>query len=283
METAVHCFEKSGLGKAPFRCVGFASIPSASMAEHNVSAYNNAMAMLPRDVGCGTCDYCGTAIMHNFIIQGSGEGDRRFVVGSDCVARTGDAGLIKAVRGERLKVVQEKRATLRRMKADERQAIWKRQREEQAAAFRVHNVDLIKSAEPWMHIEFIASVINRGLEGGYVSDKAYLAVLKCIADMVERDRLQAASQHVGRVGERLSRKVKVQRVRHFDRPAYAAEWRSETVWVVTMLDGDNVLVSKSTSFAPKEGAELSIKATVKAHDEYKGTKQTVVQRVKECA
>jgi hypothetical protein len=77
----------------------------------------------------------------------------------------------------------------------------------------------------------------------------------------------------------LAAKVKVQRVTWFDRPAFNAPWRSETCYVATMRDEqDNVLVSMG-SFRPEEGAELSIKATVKEHTEYKGMKQTRVQRV----
>jgi hypothetical protein len=43
----------------------------------------------------GTCDYCGTYIVNMFQVE-SADG-RRFKVGSDCIAKTGDEGLRKVV------------------------------------------------------------------------------------------------------------------------------------------------------------------------------------------
>jgi hypothetical protein len=79
----VHAFEKAGLGRAPFRCVGF-----------SVEKYQ-ACPGAPIQVG-GSCAYCGTGIMDTYWIRGSEPGAKTFKVGSDCVRRTGDAGLIKS-------------------------------------------------------------------------------------------------------------------------------------------------------------------------------------------
>jgi hypothetical protein len=79
-EVGLHIFERAGLGKAPFRCVGFEQ-------KH----YEPAPGV--RMVG-GSCDYCGTGIVQMFYIQGAD--GRKFKVGCDCVEKTGDAGLIKA-------------------------------------------------------------------------------------------------------------------------------------------------------------------------------------------
>jgi hypothetical protein len=280
METALHAFEKAGLGKAPFRCSGMFSIPSASMAESNVSAYNNAMAMIPRGLGAGSCAYCGTSIMHNFIITSSD--DRRFVVGCDCVARTGDAGLLKLVRAERLKVVREKRAESRKVSRDNMAAIWAAQRTEKAAAFAVEHAALVKRAEPFMKDGgFVADVIAKALEGRY-TDRAIEAVERVVADLERREFNRLNSKHFGEVGKRYpSLKVTVERVSRFDRPCFAAPWRSETVFIVTMRDAEgNALVSKSVSFSPEKGQLLTIAATVKAHDRYQGEAQTIVQRIK---
>lgn len=277
METPIHVFEKAGLGKAPFRCVAVASIPSASLAASNPEAYRNALRELPRDVGCGTCNYCGTAIMHNFIIQSSDY--RRFVVGSDCVAKTGDAGLIKAVRGERAKMLKAQRVAARTVKFEERAAARKRQIEAQAEAFKVHNVDLIKAAEGSTN-PFVRDVMDRALAGGYVSDRAITAVKSAL----ERDAKDAAtlriSEHVGEVGKRQTFKVTVDRVASFERPAFGS-LSYETCWIITMRDeAGRAIVSKTANFRAEKGEVLTIKATVKAHDEYKGEKQTVVQRIK---
>jgi hypothetical protein len=80
-EVGRHCFERAGLGRAPFKIVGsfeckFQAAPGA-----------------PVQPG-GSCDYCGQGIMYAVAIK-SADG-KTFKVGCDCVARTGDAGLIKA-------------------------------------------------------------------------------------------------------------------------------------------------------------------------------------------
>ena len=92
----IHTFELAGLGTAPFRCVGVCELPSPSLAEANPTAYMNAMRDLPRGYSCGTCAYCGQAIRINFLIQGS-DGST-FAVGSECVRKTNEAGLIKAAK-----------------------------------------------------------------------------------------------------------------------------------------------------------------------------------------
>ena len=78
-EKTLHAFEKAGLGTAPFRCVGMMTVRPQDACE------------AARDTGLSVCccNYCGTGIIHNFIIRGAT--GRHFVVGSDCVGRTGDA------------------------------------------------------------------------------------------------------------------------------------------------------------------------------------------------
>jgi hypothetical protein len=77
----VHVFERAGLGTAPFRVIGYDELKHSD------------------GPGCpvrpgGSCDYCSTAIMYACVIQGSD--GRTFKVGCDCVAKTGDAGLLRA-------------------------------------------------------------------------------------------------------------------------------------------------------------------------------------------
>lgn len=74
-----HVFEAAGLGKAPFRCVGFSEI-----------VFNNGDGTTKAG---GCCQYCFTGIRYACHILSSD--GKRFHVGTDCVARTGDAGLIK--------------------------------------------------------------------------------------------------------------------------------------------------------------------------------------------
>lgn len=93
----VHVFEKANLGKAPFRCIGVREV------------YYQASPDSPRQVG-GSCDYCGTGIVIQCQIKGAD--GRTFKVGSDCVHKTGDAGLIKSykTRPEVRKAARDARA-----------------------------------------------------------------------------------------------------------------------------------------------------------------------------
>jgi hypothetical protein len=100
-DTKVHCFERAGLGKAPFRVIGF-----------EVRKYQ-ACPGAPVQPGA-SCDYCGTGIMNVFHIKGAGSEAAAFKVGCDCVAKTGDGGLRKAVNG-----------LIREYRAEKRNAEWK--------------------------------------------------------------------------------------------------------------------------------------------------------------
>lgn len=78
----IHKFERAGLGKAPFRYVGYEF--KTYQACHGA----------PVQVG-GSCDYCGVGICNMFYIE-SADG-KRFKVGSNCVEKTGDAGLVRPI------------------------------------------------------------------------------------------------------------------------------------------------------------------------------------------
>lgn len=109
----IHTFEEHGLGKAPFRFVGY--------YEAKFRAAPGA-AILPG----ASCDYCGTAIMGVYRIK-SADG-REFKVGCDCVLKTDDKGLIDVVRRE-----------ANRVKADARHA-------REVARYRAAKAELEKPA-----------------------------------------------------------------------------------------------------------------------------------------
>lgn len=67
--------------------IGFFSLPSPSLAEHNPTAYYTAMAAAPE--GAGTCSQCGNGIMHHVVIRDE-DGKTRFI-GTDCAERVGIA------------------------------------------------------------------------------------------------------------------------------------------------------------------------------------------------
>ena len=69
----IHVFQSAGLGVGPFKF-------------NHVTAEG------------GHCQYCATAILWRFYLTGSD--GRTFYVGSDCVMKTGDAGLMRVVDAE---------------------------------------------------------------------------------------------------------------------------------------------------------------------------------------
>jgi hypothetical protein len=76
-----HCFEIAGLGRAPFQFIGFQA--------KTYQACDDA----PIQPG-GSCAYCGQAIIHCCTIEDAD--GKRFEVGTTCVNKTGDKGMIRA-------------------------------------------------------------------------------------------------------------------------------------------------------------------------------------------
>jgi hypothetical protein len=89
----IHVFEKAHLGVAPFRFVG--------MEKKVYQACPGA----PIQPG-GMCDYCGQGIM--FLCTIRDRDGKTFIVGSDCVLRTGDGNLKKVLGEEQRKLNREK-------------------------------------------------------------------------------------------------------------------------------------------------------------------------------
>ena len=117
MSNKIHPFEKAGLGVGPFRMTGVISLPAPSFGEANPEAFNGAMRLAHEaakraGVSLGACEHCGAGLMHNAIVTDST--GKRFVVGLECAAKTGDASL-----GSRSKIEANR---IRRKAAAEREA-----------------------------------------------------------------------------------------------------------------------------------------------------------------
>lgn len=89
--TDLHVFEAAGLGTAPFRYLGFTELRGPIKILEN-GVWNGLESGAPGQP-MGTCAYCGQGIAICCEIR-SADG-KTFVVGSDCVEKTGDAGLRK--------------------------------------------------------------------------------------------------------------------------------------------------------------------------------------------
>ena len=113
-----HRWTELGLGTAPFRLVGFYSIPSQSLAETNPTAYNNQLAAMPKGFSIGSCGVCGMPLVNNYLVKSSD--NKCFAVGCDCVEKIGESKLLDDVKSERLKLQREKRRLQREIAAKER-------------------------------------------------------------------------------------------------------------------------------------------------------------------
>lgn len=97
----MHRWELDGAGKAPFKVVGIFEMPSKSLLEYNPAAYNNQMAMMPRNCACGSCAVCGSPLTINYIIKDAN--GKLFPVGCECVRKHGSASLIEKTKALKLK------------------------------------------------------------------------------------------------------------------------------------------------------------------------------------
>jgi hypothetical protein len=90
----VHKFERAGLGVAPYAFTGYAALKF------------QACPGAPIKPG-GSCDYCSTAIVDAYYFR-SADG-RTFKVGSDCVLKAGDRGMVDMIKKAAAKVERDKR------------------------------------------------------------------------------------------------------------------------------------------------------------------------------
>ena len=80
-EVGMHVFDRAGLGKPPYKFIGF------------VTKKYQACQGAPVQPGA-CCDYCGQGIM--YVCQLESADKKHFEVGCDCIRRAGDAGLLRA-------------------------------------------------------------------------------------------------------------------------------------------------------------------------------------------
>ena len=93
----VHVFEKAGLGKAPFKFLGFEDSSASANAAGMVRKCDPSGVEVWTKPG-GSCDYCGNYIVAFCWIQDAN--GKKFKVGSTCAKKTGDRGLYDPIKRE---------------------------------------------------------------------------------------------------------------------------------------------------------------------------------------
>lgn len=263
--SAVHPFEAAKLGVAPFRCT--------RVTVEKYQACHGA----PIQPGT-SCDYCGTGIMYAYWIKGSDERPE-FKVGCDCVARTGavvdgfkaeKAKQAKTVRDARNTVKRAERAAQREAANAERQRVWAAEREIKLTAFLATDAGAEVAAYLLNRTEGFLGEMNASLhKWGNLTDGQLAAVRKCM----DGDRAKATSRHVGEIGKRLDGTYKIVRKteRDYGFPAGVRHWH-----LLAGTDG-NLYTYFGTRLAA-EGETITMRATVKAHEEFNGAAQTKLAR-----
>jgi hypothetical protein len=269
MTTSTHPFEKAGLGYAPFRCVG---------CRENWFV----MPGFGRKPG-GTCDYCGTGILYEFVIKD--KNGKSFVVGCDCVAKTG--GVVENFREVRLQNARERRAQKSEARRATRQARWEAERaarqaarQESTHAWRIEHTALVNTLTDYAGTNgFLLSMQQQLREWGSLTARQLESTESVFA--VQRRQAEAAanSRHVGVVGERV-KNAQIRVLRSLQ-VGWSTFGYTETPRIlVTLEDIAGNQLTWWTSHHMEVSTEFATAAfTVKDHTIYNGTKQTVVQRV----
>jgi hypothetical protein len=145
---------------------------------------------------------------------------------------------------------------------------------------------------------FAGSLLAALYNYGKLSEKQCAAVLKIIDTAAVRraerqvafDAQKALSAFVGTLGDRTTFRLTVDKVVQVETQRFSY-YDSGVMFIFLMRDeaGNRVIYKTKSSFELrigehyldiKAGDKIEIKATIKAHEEYKGEKQTIVQRAK---
>ena len=224
---------------------------------------------------------------------GAGKSDRWAYTGYTCYDCGGEGTrgteLVKVYTAEKLaklNAAKEKADAKRAAIAQAKAAKWAAEAQANRAAFLEANAELIEAAKPFMVTAegqepgFIARVMTKAIETSFITENQIAAIKNAIAKIQETARVKAASEFVGKIGERLELAVTVERVAEFPRAKFGAPWIEEMFAIVTMRDAaGNAIVVKSASFWSEKGRQLTIRGTVKEQTEFNGERQTVLARV----
>lgn len=122
------------------------------------------------------------------------------------------------------------------------------------------------------------SIAGEWLWNSYTEVAEYCKA-KATEAMPKVESEKTVSEYIGNVGEKIEAKVTFKRQFSFESHM---GWMTTINYINTFVDENgNVLVWKTSSWQDiDEGNAYTIKGTIKDHNEYKGTKQTILTRCK---
>lgn len=267
MSAVLHPFERAGLGKAPFSCVG-------------VRENWFEMPGFGRKPG-GSCNYCGTGILNEYVIKSADGGE--FVVGCDCVEKTG--ALVSGFREARIARIRERRALKVSERQAERNARWATDHEERRAMksfeWLSENEALDEKLKAYAGAnEFIVSMAQSVKFWGGLTVGQTAAVSRVLAAEERLEQQRRNSRHVGTIGKRMQASVRVK----FSKQLFPATWNRAARYITVMETetGDALVWFSSAGWRETEEF-FPIKFTPAEHDERNGVMQTIIKRASEVA
>lgn len=262
-----HPFEKAGLGKAPFRCIGV-----EEMVFTMPGGYSKAG---------GACQYCGTGIRWAFQIKSSD--GAHFHVGCDCVEKTGIVEDFDTVRKNSVKMRREAGAMVRRaeraakMAAEQKERMYTRL--EASLAWREANAAVVARLGAYDGInQFLLDMKANLALWGLLTEKQLSAVVSSFAATERIEVARKNSKHIGEIGKRIKdAQVRVTACFAIGKTDF---YPFQTRYVVKLetMDG-NALTWYTTNGERAYEAFETASFTVKDHNEYDGVQQTIITRL----
>jgi hypothetical protein len=238
----------------------------------------------PYTMGQLKCGRCG----------GAGGSDKWRHTGWTCFDcnGSGDGRVIRmplytAERLASLNAIQARRRAAKAAEQAARLAAAQAEAEAARGAFQAQHGEAIR----WLESVALSETEDNGIRPGFCGDMLIrarqwaswtdaqaTAVYASWERAKARELVKASSSWVGEVGKRMTVTVTVERQNVFYRRDFTG-YGEEAVYVTTMRTADgNAIVVKSPRFSAEVGETLVLTATVKEHSEYRGERQTLVQR-----
>jgi hypothetical protein len=221
------------------------------------------------------CDRCVVINGQRLWIMGIENGAPYSKTGFDCWT-CGNSG-VRGERKERLFTAEQlvrlnKAAATREAKAA---AAANKAREERLAAetaFRAEHADFISKLECLGGTEFWDDFRSSFLSRMAAPTERQIAVVE---GEIAKRAANAASGHFGAIGDRVTLTITVERIIVLQHPVFGTNFIT-----IARCDNGNIISYKGKTDIGREGETLTITATVKGHEVYNGTRQTLIQRPK---
>lgn len=220
----------------------------------------------------GTCHICG-AHAHTLGVFWHKKTNEYIMAGEDCAAKMDMGGDI------------EFRSFKKRVAAGLEAARGKARAEKVLAEKNLSKAwEIYQSTVDQWEENTIRDIVRKLIQYGDISEKQTAFLAKLISRIPEREAAKTAraianssSQHVGTIGKREIFTLDLEWIKTFDNNGFGP------MNIHGMRDAaGNIIIYKGSSVLGERGEKITIKATIKAHSERDGVKQTLICRPSNC-